>query len=271
MGAPENRIAGATTIITGGSSGVGRAAAMAFAREGARVVLAARNPEQLRRVEADVRAAGAEVLVVPTDVTDEGSVGRLVRETLARFGRIDIVICNAGVYHRSAVRDLALADIERCMAVNFYGTVHLIRAVLPYLLAQRSGHIVAVTSVDGKKGLPPDAAYAASKFAATGFLDVLRQELHGSGVSASTILPGRVDTPMIATLDVPLASAKISCERVARAMVRAVRQRRREIVVPFSGPKALIVLSSIWAGMGDWLVRVLKLEGRETGTEKAYE
>ncbi len=268
MGAYTNRIYGATTVITGASSGIGRAAAMAFAREGARVVLAARNREELRRAEVDVRTTGAEVLVVPTDVTDEASVDRLVRDTLARFGRIDIVVCNAGVYHRSAVRDLALADIERCMAVNYYGTVHLIRAVLPHLLGQRSGHIVAVTSIDGKKGLPPDAAYAASKFATTGFMDVLRQELHGTGVCASTILPGRVDTPMIAALDVPAASAKISSERVARAIVRAVRQRRREIVVPFSGPKALIVLSSIWAGMGDGLVRVFKLEGRETGTEK---
>ena len=148
-----------------------------------------------------------------------------------------------------------------------YKRQHLIRAVLPYLLAQGSGHIVAVTSVDGKKGLPPDGAYVASKFAATGFMDVLRQELRGTGVYASTILPGRVDTPMIETLDVPLASAKISRERVARAIVRAVRQRRREIVIPFSGPKALIVLSSIWAGMGDGLVRVFKLEGRETGAE----
>jgi uncharacterized protein len=268
MGAHTNRIHRAITLITGASSGIGRAAALAFAREGACVVLAARNPEQLRRTEADVRAAGAEALVVPTDVTDEASVEGLVRATLARFGRIDIIVCNAGVYVRGAVRDLALADIERCMAVNYYGTVHLIRAVLPHLLAQRSGHIVAVTSVDGKKGLPPDAAYVASKCAATGFMDVLRQELRGTGVSASTILPGRVDTPMIAMLDVPLASAKISSERVARAIVRAVRQRRREIVIPFSGPKALIVLSSVWAGVGDWLVRVFKLEGRETGAEK---
>jgi hypothetical protein len=262
------RIYRATAIITGASSGIGRAAALAFAREGARLVLASRNPEQLRLTGAAVCAAGAEVLEIPTDVTDEASVGRLVCETLARFGRIDIVVCNAGVYHRSAVRDLALADIERCMAVNFYGTVYLIRAVLPHLLAQRSGHIVAVTSVDGKKGLPPDAAYVASKFAATGFMDVLRQELRGTGVYASTVLPGRVETPMMEGLEVPPASPKISAERVARAIVRAVRQRRREIVVPFSGPKALIVLGSIWAGAGDWLVRVLKLEGRETGAGK---
>jgi NAD(P)-dependent dehydrogenase (short-subunit alcohol dehydrogenase family) len=268
MGAHRKRIYRATTVITGASSGVGQAAALAFARGGARVVLAARNPEQLRLTEAAVRAAGAEVLVVSTDVTDEASVGRLVREALDRFGRIDIVVCNAGVYVRGAVRDLALADIERCMAVNYYGTVHLIRAALPHLLAQGSGHIVAVTSVDGKKGLPPDAAYVASKFAATGFMDVLRQELRGTGVYASTILPGRVDTPMIAALDVPLVSAKISSERVARSIVRAVCQRRREIVIPFSGPKALIVLSSIWAGVGDWLVRMLKLEGRENGAEK---
>jgi NAD(P)-dependent dehydrogenase (short-subunit alcohol dehydrogenase family) len=176
---------------------------------------------------------------------------------------VDIAVCNAGIYIRGAAKDLPLEAIERCMNVNFYGTVHLIRAVLPVMLAQRSGHIVAVTSVDGRKGLPPDAAYVPSKFAATGFMDVLRQELRGTGVFASTIFPGRVDTPMIATLDVPLASAKIPSARVGRAILRAVRQRRREIVIPFTGPKALIVFSALWPGVGDWLVRFFKLEGKE--------
>ena len=260
---PRDRISNAVTIITGASGGIGRATAQVFAASGARLVLAARSPEKLAAVQSELHATGAQVLVVPGDVTREVDVRSLVDKTLERFGRIDIAICNAGVYVRSAVKDLPLASIERCMDVNFYGTVHLIRAVLPLMLAQGSGHIVAVTSVDGRKGLPPDGAYVASKFATTGFMDVLRQELRGTGVYASTILPGRVDTPMIETIDVPLASPKISSARVGRAILRAVRMRRRELVIPFAGPKALIVLSALWPGLGDMLVRFFKLEGEE--------
>ena len=261
---PQDRVRNAVTIITGASSGIGKATAHVFARAGARLVLAARSLENLESLRKELKAYGNEVLIVPTDVTKEADVKRLVDEAVARFGHVDIAICNAGIYIRSAVKDLSLEAIERCMNVNYYGTVHLIRAVLPLMLAQKSGHIVAVTSVDGRKGLPPDGAYVASKFAATGFMDVLRQELRGTGVWASTILPGRVDTPMIARLDVPVASAKISSARVGRAVLRAVRTRRRELVIPCAGPKALIVLSALWPGLGDWLVRVFKLEGKET-------
>jgi NAD(P)-dependent dehydrogenase (short-subunit alcohol dehydrogenase family) len=260
---PSDRVRDAVTIITGASSGIGRATAALFAAAGARLVLAARSAEGLAVVTAELEARGAEVLAVPTDVTGEPDIRRLVDRALARFGRVDIAVCNAGVYIRGAAKDLPLEAFERCMQVNFYGTLHLVRAVLPLMLAQGSGHVVAVTSVDGRKGLPPDAAYVASKYAATGFMDVLRQELRGTGVFASTILPGRVDTPMIETLDVPLASAKIPSARVGRAVLRAVQKRRREIVIPFAGPKALIVVSALWPGAGDWLVRLFKLEGKE--------
>jgi short-subunit dehydrogenase len=120
--------------------------------------------------------------------------------------------------------------------------------------------------VDGKKGLPYDAAYVASKYAVTGFTDVLRQELRGTGVYASTILPGRVDTPMIATLRVPRVSAKISSDTVAAAIVRAIRKRKPEMIVPYLGPKALIVLSAMSPRLGDWLVRTFGLEGKEETT-----
>ncbi|HBD09550.1 MAG TPA: hypothetical protein DCZ69_14955 [Syntrophobacteraceae bacterium] len=253
----------AVTIITGASSGIGKATAILFAQAGARLVLSGRSTERLEALKKELESLGGEVLLVPADVIRAGDMERLVRDTMARFGRVDIAFCCAGVYIRSAVKDLSLESIERCMNVNFYGTVHLVRALLPVMLAQRSGHIVAMTSVDGKKGLPPDAAYVASKSAATGFMDVLRQELRGTGVFASTILPGRVDTPMIDNLDVPLASAKISSVRVGRAVLRAVRTRRRELIIPFAGPKFLIVASAIWPALGDWLVRIFKLEGKE--------
>jgi NADP-dependent 3-hydroxy acid dehydrogenase YdfG len=248
-------------IVTGASSGIGRATAVALAGKGAAVVAASRNEAALKALSKEIGSAGGKVVVVPTDVTDKVQVDSLIRQTLERFGRVDIVVCSAGVYMRRPVRDLSLDDIGHAMAVNFYGAVHCIHAVLPHMLERKSGHIVVVSSVDGKKGLPPDGAYVASKFAITGLLDVLRQELRGTGVYASTILPGRVDTPMIASLKVPSVSSKIPGERVARAVLRAIAHRKAEIIVPYLGPKTLVVLSSVSPRLGDWLVRLFGLEG----------
>jgi len=256
------RMQDSVAIITGASSGIGRATALALARQGVRLALAARNRAGLEAVENDVRTAGGAVFTRPTDVADRAETNALVAETLQRFGRIDIAVCNAGQYVRGAVAQLAVGEFERVMAVNFYGALHVIFAVLPHMLGRKSGHIVAVSSVDGKKGLPLDAAYVASKFALTGFMDVLRQELRGTGVHASTILPGRVDTPMIDHLWVPRVSAKIPSERVARAILRAIRRRKAEVIVPFVGPASLILVNALSPATADWLVRVLRLEGK---------
>jgi len=250
-------------IITGASSGIGRSTAIAFAREGVHLALAARSPDSLSRVEHEVREYQNDVFVRPTDVTKRNQVQLLVQETLERFGPIDIVVCNAGEYLRGAVQDLNVENFERALAVNFYGSLFLIYAVLPAMAKRRSGHIVVVSSVDGKKGLPLDAPYVASKFAITGFMDVLRQELNGTGVHALTVLPGRVDTPMIAHLDVPWVSKKISSERVAQAILGGLKRRSSEVIVPWLGPKSLVVFNTISPGLADWFVRFFKLEGTE--------
>ncbi len=250
-------------IITGASSGIGRATAIAMARRGARLVLAARNAAALRGLEEEIRSIGADVLVQPTDVSDRNQVDALAHETLRRFGRVDIVVCSAGEYVRGAVHTLAPEQFERAMRVNFFGTLELVLAVLPVMRQQRSGTIVVVSSVDGKKGLPLDAPYVASKFAVTGFMDVLRQELHGTGVHAVTVLPARVDTPMIEHLHVPWLSRKISCERVARTIVRGIRFGGTEMIVPFGGPTFLVVLQSLSPRAADLLTRLFKLEGVE--------
>lgn len=258
-----DRIRGKVVCITGATGGIGNEIARAFAREGARLVLSGRNAAALDAIGAELKQRGTDVLAVASDVTIPADAERLVAEATKAMGGIDIVVCNAGVYIRGAVKDLSLESIRQCMETNFYGAVHLIRAVLPQMLARRSGHIVAVSSVDGKKGLPPDAAYAASKYALTGFMDVLRQELRRTGVYASTIFPERVDTPMIDGLTLPLMSRRLPPAAVARAAVKAVRQRRREIVLSFAGPKFLIVASTVWPALGDWLVRVFRLQGVE--------
>ncbi|HFC09327.1 MAG TPA: SDR family NAD(P)-dependent oxidoreductase [Chloroflexi bacterium] len=249
-------------IITGASGGIGAAAARAFARVGAHVALAARRPEALEVVAARVRALGREALTVPTDVTRRADVAALVARTREHFGRLDGVVANAGVYLRSPIRDLTPDLLERSLAVNFYGGVYLVLEALPHLLARGEGHIVLVTSMDGKKGLPPDAPYVAAKFALSGFGDVLRQELHGTGVGVSTVFPGRVDTPMIADLKVPWISAKIPPEAVAQAIVRAVQRNRAEVIVPFQA-RLLYWAQCFAPRLADWAVRAFRLQGWE--------
>lgn len=256
-------IQGSVVLVTGATSGIGLAVAESCAAAGARLALTGRNSDMLDRLSARFRSAGTEVFTRTADIRNAEEVREFVAAAVAAFGRIDIAICSAGVYVRKAVKDMTIDTVRYSMEVNFYGTVHVIQEVLPSMLARNSGYIVAITSVDGKKGLPPDAAYVASKFATTGYMDVLRQELRGTDVHASTVLPGRVDTPMIATLNVPLVSAKISARRVARAVLRAVRRRRREVIIPYLGPKFLVVAGTIWPALGDGLVRLFRLEGKE--------
>jgi short-subunit dehydrogenase len=243
----------------------GRATAVAFAGRGADVVLAARRQEALEEAARAVRAQSRDALVVPVDLADEGAAKFLLEAALHRFGRIDILVAAAGVYYRCACEALTSADIERVMAVNFYGCVRCLLAVLPHMLERHQGSLVVVSSVDGKKGLPPDAAYVASKFALSGFAEVLRQELHGTGVRVSTIFPGRVDTPMIEDLRVPAISAKVPAERVAAAIVRAAETGRAETVVPLLGAKTLLLANAFSPRLGDALVRRLRLAGASSG------
>jgi short-subunit dehydrogenase len=137
--------------------------------------------------------------------------------------------------------------------------------VLPNMLKRQSGHIVLVTSIDGKKGMPRDAPYAAAKFALAGFGEVMRQELFGTGVHVTTVCPGRVDTPMIEALRVPWVSPKIAPEIVARAIVRGIRHRRAEIVVP-SVYTPLLAMNVLLPRFVDWFVRVFHIEGWKVET-----
>ena len=253
---------GKVALITGASSGIGRATALALAGEGVRVALAARNETTLEEVAQSIQAMGGEALVVPTDVTHEDQVKRLVAETTDCWKQVDILVANAGSYVRCPVREITVAKIENSLAINFYGALYSIMAVLPSMLARKSGHLVLIASMDAKKGLPLDATYVAAKSALSGLGEVLRQELHGTGVYTTIVFPGRVDTPMIARLRVPWISAKISPHKVAKNIVRAIHRRSPELIVPPSA-RLLIYLNTISPPLGDWIVRRLHLEGRE--------
>ena len=259
----KNKVRNRVALVTGASSGIGRATAIELARAGAKLVLSSRNEAALRIVQAEIESGGGHACCIPADVVDDAQADRLVRRALEEAGRVDIVVCSAGVYSRCPIEETTVEDFKQAMEVNFYGTLRVILGLLPHMLQRGSGHIVVISSVDGKKGLPPDGLYVSSKFALTGFSEILRQELRGADVDVTTVLPGRVDTPMIQNLKVPLISAKIPPERVARAVVRAIRRRRAEVVIPFLGAKLLIIASSVWAPVGDWMVRTFKLGGVE--------
>src|SRR5574341_896503 len=252
---------GKTAIVTGASSGIGRALAVALGRAGSNVVLAARSVEALEDAAHQIAAAGGRALSIPTDVSQPDQVERLVQRTLDTWDRIDLLIANAGLYVRGPVNTLAVQDFERSMAVNFYGVLYPILSVLPVMQQQRSGHIVLMSTLDAKKGMPTDGPYVAAKSAAAGFCEVLRQELHGSGVEVTIVYPGRVDTPMIEGMKVHPISAKIAPESVARATLRGIRRRRAEVVVPAFRGWSMILADALFPRLADWVVRLFHLEG----------
>jgi len=252
-------------IITGASSGIGRAAALAFARCGAKVVLAARNEEKLGSLSQEIPRQGGEALVVKTDIRSFSDMQAMAREAIAKWGKIDIVIANAGQYVQDAPGEVDLGAYERSMAVNFMGTLHAVKSVLPEMLRRGRGHIVVMNSLDAKKGIVGDGPYVAAKAALDGFGDVLRQELKAQGIRVTSIYPGRVDTAMIRHIKVPWISPKLSPEKVVRAIMRGVKRGKAVVVVPraFS---LLAPLNNLFPRLMDRAYRVLKIEGK-TGDE----
>ena len=247
-------------IVTGASSGIGWATALALAKEGACVAVAARREEALHELAQQIENLGKKAIVLQTDVTRRAQVEAMVQEVLKQWGRVDILISNAGEYIRGSVIELDPADLQRSLDVNYFGGVYCIKAVLPHMLAQKSGHIVAVTSMDGKIGLPPDAPYVSAKFAMTGFLEVLRQEVSDQGVTITNVLPGRVDTVMIEHLRFSWVSPKISAESVARSIVHAIRRRKAVVIVPPQA-KLLYYVNVFAPKLSDRLSRFFRLQG----------
>jgi NADP-dependent 3-hydroxy acid dehydrogenase YdfG len=254
------RLRDRVAIVTGASSGIGRATARALAREGACVALAARRQEALQTLASAIAEQGGKMLTLQTDVTRRDQVDNMVREVLAQWGRVDILVSNAGEYIRAPIVDLDPAELQRSLDVNFLGGVYCIKAVLPQMLAQKSGHILVVTSLDGKIGLPPDAPYVSAKFALTGFCEVLRQEVRDHGIAVTNVMPGRVDTVMIEDLRFSWISPKISPESVARGILDAIRKRTPIVILP-PHARLLYYINVFSPHLSDWLSRFFRLEG----------
>jgi NAD(P)-dependent dehydrogenase (short-subunit alcohol dehydrogenase family) len=185
---------GKTVLITGSSRGLGLILARIFAAEGARVVIYARNPEELDRARHDLENRGAEVLAVPCDVSRKEEVDRLIASARERFGRVDVLVNNAGVIQVGPLEEQTLDDFEEAMQVHYWSTVYTTMAVMDDMRARRDGRIVNISSIGGRISVPHLLPYTASKFAVTGFSEGLRSELRQYGIFVTTILPGLMRT-----------------------------------------------------------------------------
>lgn len=238
------------TLVTGGSDGIGAEIARQIAgrdRSEAALVLAARSAEKLDAVAGQCRARGAEVVCVAMDVSVEAQCRSLVEQAVSRFGRLDTLLNNAGVLAYARFEDVAAQDLhwyEDVMRVNFWGAVWCTHAALPHLKASR-GRIAAVSSLSGLLGVPGRSAYAASKFAMTGFFEALRAELRSSGVSVTIAYPGAVATQLrhrgydaqgrMGGADGLKEDDAMSVEECARLIVAAVERRQRDVVMTTKG------------------------------------
>src|SRR5262249_4243707 len=222
---------GRTVIVTGASSGIGRETALAFAQRGAAVVLAARRAEQLEAVAAACRAHGGPAEGVCGDVAEDGFVEALVARAEERFGRLDVIVNNAGISKHRQFFAVTPADIEYTLRVNLVAPARLVVAALPALLRQAEGFVVNVSSLAGKLPPPREAVYAASKFGLTGLTEGLWLDLAGSNVHATVVHVGPIDTEIWAKTDEPTAyrGRKLPPSAVSRAIFRAIERRLPEV------------------------------------------
>jgi NAD(P)-dependent dehydrogenase (short-subunit alcohol dehydrogenase family) len=251
----------AVVVITGASSGIGRATALAFAKRGARVVVAARRQELLDSLVAECeRMSGRSALAVPTDVSDETQVQALAERAVRRFGRIDVWINNAGVYAAGRFDDTPPQVFRRVVEVNFFGYVYGARAALPHLKRQH-GVLINNASVDSAATFPYFSAYVASKWAVRGFSASLRQELVSDDVDVCTILPASIDTPLFQHAANYMGRAMkalnptYDAEQVAAAMVRCAENGRpREVIVGLAG-RLLALQYTLAPGLSERIFR----------------
>jgi NAD(P)-dependent dehydrogenase (short-subunit alcohol dehydrogenase family) len=232
-----NELAGKTVVVTGASSGIGRALCLELARRGARLVLAARGEERLAEVARECDALGAKALAIPTDVSSESACRNLIERAVESYGGIDALVVNAGRTMWARLDEMTdLSAYEELMRVNYLGCVYPTFYALPYLKKTR-GRIVAVSSLAGLTGVPERTGYAATKHALFGFFDSLRIELEGTGVSVTIAAPDFVVTEIhrsaIGPDGRPLGKSRMeeskimTAEACARHIVRAMEKRKR--------------------------------------------
>jgi NAD(P)-dependent dehydrogenase (short-subunit alcohol dehydrogenase family) len=263
LGSFRNRV----VIVTGASSGIGRETALLFARLGARVGLVARRRALLEAVADEVRAAGGHPLVAAADIGEVRAARAAVARVRRVWGRIDVLVNNAGVLKPAPVARIKSADLDAMLRVNLYGALFMTQAALPAMLGKRGRSIVNVASLAGRRGITPLGGYCATKFALIGLTEALRTEVDSDRLHVGLVLPGVVETPMVQGVDqddtLPEWPTELNmpAEWIAAAIALTVRFRLREVSVP---PGAALVeeLGALMPGATDALIGWMTAAGR---------
>ena len=261
-------LAGRVVAITGASAGIGRAAAIRLAAAGARVAISARRADRLQEIAADIRSRGGDVLVVPGDVTREADMHALVAATVGTFGSIDVMICNAGIGYHGSLDETTTEAMRRLVDVNILGTLYAAQAALVVMRRQGYGHIIAISSIVGRRGVGGSSVYAATKAAQVAFIESLRAEFVGTTLQASVILPVSTTSEFRDAMArdfghrVSGHGPRQSPDAVARAIVACVRSPRPE-VYPMRASWLLALLGVIAPALAD---RVVQRFGRRRTT-----
>jgi uncharacterized protein len=255
-------------LVTGGSSGLGRIIAEHFVRAGAKLTIAGLEAEAVARAEAEMQSAGGEVLGICADITRQEDVDRLFAQSLKRFGRLDVLVNNAGRSMRGKVLDTTPEQFRELMELNLIALVRCTRAAVPHLLAGR-GHVVNIGSLAAKSAARWVGAYPATKFAVAAYSQQLRLELGPQGLHVLLVCPGPIERkdarlyPLAGLEDVPASAREqgagvktraIPPGVLAQAILRACETRSPEIVMP-ARARLLFAIMQLWPTLGDWIVR----------------
>lgn len=253
---------GQVVLITGGSRGLGLLLSHEFARRGAKLVVCARNEQELAQARQQLEQHGAEVMTIPCDISDRAQAENMVNQATERFGRIDILVNNAGIIIVGPIMAQTLEDFRESMDIMFWGTFYTTMAVLPQMLERKGGRIVNITSIGGKVSVPHLLSYDSAKFAAVGFSEGLRAETAKEGIKVITVVPGLMRTgsevkayfkgnnqkeytwfTVLGSL--PLMS--MSAERAAKKIVQAAQRGSAEVILGFPA-KLLAMFHGLFPG-----------------------
>jgi short-subunit dehydrogenase len=250
---------GKIVLLTGASRGIGPVIAESLAKRGSHIALAARSASGLEEVAAKLNASGIKTLIVPVDLSQSSQRKKLFDDVINEFGRIDILINNAGLETEGAYTELSWKSIQETIDVNLSAPMELTHLVLPSMLERNSGHIVNIASIAAKSGGPYAATYSGTKAGLAEWTRALRLELHNTGIQFSTIFPGFVtEVGMFARFGMKPPGLVGSCSpsQVAEAVIRAIVKGKPEIIVNSMPLRYSYMLSEMSPALGDWLMRV---------------
>lgn len=256
-------------IITGASSGIGKALAFEFGRQGAIIVITGRNQSKLNEAASELQAANILQHAIVCDSSSEEQTRKMIQEVVDRFGRIDLLINNAGISMRSMFETVDLQVLKQVMDINFWGTVYATHAALPYLKESKGG-VIGISSIAGYRGLPVRTGYSASKFAMNGFLEALRTELIGTGVHVLTACPGFTASNIrnasltgdgsIAGETMREEDKMMSAEEVAFEIRKAYKAKKKTLVLTFQGKLTVFLNKWLNSLMDNLVYNTLKKE-----------